>query len=104
MNHHKEKLKDRPIMPKTVLILGGSGKVALHLTRLLITRGDTVHSLIRNPDQVPALTALGAKPVVQSLEDSSVADLGATFTRLKPDVIVSLGGARPSTPIVLLCY
>jgi len=76
-------------MPKTILILGGSGRVALCLTRLMTTRGDTVYSLIRNPAQSATLVSLGANPIVQSLEDSSVTDLAATFTRLEPDVVVS---------------
>jgi len=85
-------------MSKTILILGGSGRVALHLTRLLLTRGDTVHSLIRNPSQASTLTSLGAKPIVQSLEDSSVADLAATFTQLKPDVVVSSNTQQQKQP------
>lgn len=77
-------------MSKTILILGGSGRVALCLTRLLTARGDTVHSLIRNPSQSGTLISLGAKPVVQSLEEASIADLADTFIRLRPDVVVSL--------------
>ena len=33
-----------------VAIAGGHGKIALRLTRLLRDRGDSVRSLIRNPD------------------------------------------------------
>jgi nucleoside-diphosphate-sugar epimerase len=85
-------------MPHTILILGGSGKVALHLTKQLISRGDTVHSLIRNPSQAAHLKSLGANPVVQSLEDSSVSSLTATFTRLKPTAIVWSAGAGGGNP------
>lgn len=80
-------------MAKTILILGGSGKVALNLTKLLTSRGDTVHSLVRNPEQVSTLTSLGAKPFIQSLDDSSVSDLAATLAHLKPDVVVWSAGA-----------
>lgn len=83
-------------MPKTILILGGSGRVALCLTRLLTTRGDTVHSLIRNPSQSQTLISLGAKPVVQSLEESSVDDLAETFIRIRPDVVVSHHVIQPN--------
>ena len=53
-------------MTKT-LIFGGNGKVARHLTTILLTASSSasssVTSVIRNPDQIPAISALGATPV-----------------------------------------
>lgn len=55
-----------------VVIAGGHGKIAMHLTKLLIERGDQVRSLIRNSDHAPEIEALGAKPVVSDLEADDV--------------------------------
>ncbi|KAK0312921.1 hypothetical protein LTR01_002584 [Friedmanniomyces endolithicus] len=36
-----------------IILFGGSGKVARHITRLLAAEGHTIHSIIRKPDQNP---------------------------------------------------
>lgn len=77
----------------TTLIFGGSGKVARHITRQLVALKHDVHSVIRNPSQTSDLEALGAKPIVQSIEDSSVSDLTATIRSLSPSTIVWAAGA-----------
>jgi len=83
----------------TTLIVGGSGKTARHLTRLLTTtHSHTVHSLIRNADQSPSLRSLGAHPIVQSLETSSVSDLASTIRSVAPDVVVWAAGAGGGSP------
>lgn len=82
----------------TTLIIGGSGKVARALTSLLISKNHTVHSLIRNPAQSASITALGAKPIVQSIESTSTADLIATIRSCSPDVIVWSAGAGGGDP------
>ncbi|KXT07221.1 hypothetical protein AC578_2457 [Pseudocercospora eumusae] len=82
----------------TTLIFGGSGKVARHLTRLLCAEGQTVHSIIRNPDQIPSIKSLGANPIVQSIETSSVADLIATIKSTQPSTIVWAAGAGAGSP------
>lgn len=81
-------------MPVT-LIFGGGGKVARHLTRILTTTSPAheVHSIIRNPDQISGLVALGAKPIVQSIEEASISDLVVTLRDIKPDVVVWSAGA-----------
>jgi nucleoside-diphosphate-sugar epimerase len=81
-------------MPST-LIFGGSGKVAQHLTKILTTAKPpyTVYSIIRNPDQSDDIKALGGEPIVQSIEDSSVADFVSTLQKYKPDSIVWSAGA-----------
>ena len=43
-----------------VLIIGGHGKVGLLAAPKLVDKGFQVTSLIRNPDQVPAIESLGA--------------------------------------------
>lgn len=45
-------------MPR-ILLLGGAGKIALHLTPLLLARGSSYHltSVIRNPDQTETIVA-----------------------------------------------
>lgn len=82
----------------TTLIVGGSGKVARALTTLLVSRNHTVHSIIRNASQSSSLEALGAKPIVQSIETSSVADLTKTYRSISPDVIVWSAGAGGGDP------
>lgn len=51
-----------------ILIIGGHGKVALLLARVLTDRGDEVASVIRNPDQSDDVRAVGAEPVVFDVE------------------------------------
>lgn len=51
-----------------VVIVGGHGKIARHLGRLLAQRGDTARGIIRNPDHAEDLRADGIEPVVADLE------------------------------------
>ncbi|QNG20091.1 SDR family oxidoreductase [Rhodococcus triatomae] len=51
-----------------VAIIGGHGKIALQLARILTARGDEVTSVIRNPDQAGEVAATGATPVVADVE------------------------------------
>lgn len=60
-----------------VLLLGGHGKVALHMTKLLAAQNHSVTSIIRNPDHVKEIQELAppnspslVNPVVASLEES----------------------------------
>ncbi|KAF2194075.1 Rossmann-fold NAD(P)(+)-binding protein [Zopfia rhizophila CBS 207.26] len=84
----------------TTLIFGGSGKVARQLTRILALQSPPhkIYSIVRNPDQVSPLEALGATPIVQSIEDSSVSDLAETLKRYNPDVVVWSAGAGGGDP------
>lgn len=79
----------------TTLIIGGSGKVARHLTRLLANPpySHKVHSVIRNSDQVSELQAIGASPIVASIEDADTSSIADIFKSTTPDVIVWLAGA-----------
>ncbi|OBI30329.1 NAD-dependent dehydratase [Mycobacterium sp. E1386] len=51
-----------------IIVIGGHGKVALQLTRILTERGDEVSSVFRNPDHSDDVAATGAKPVVADIE------------------------------------
>jgi len=79
----------------TTLIFGGSGKVAQHLTKLLVGASPPhkVYSVIRNPGQSSEIKGLGAEPVIQSIEDSSIDDFVATLQKYKPDAVVWSAGA-----------
>ncbi|KAH0356325.1 NAD(P)-binding protein, partial [Aureobasidium melanogenum] len=68
-------------------------KVARHLTTKLVASSYTVHSIIRKESQIPELEALGSKPIVQSIEESSVNDLAATIKKHSPNVVIWSAGA-----------
>lgn len=85
--------------PTSALIYGGSGKVARHITRLLAARpSTTVHSIIRNPSQTASIAALGAHPIVQSIEDSSVEDMASTMTSVRASAVIWSAGAGGGDP------
>ena len=50
-----------------------------NITRLLAQQSHTVHSIIRKPEQKASISELGGKPIVQSIEDSSVEAMAATI-------------------------
>jgi uncharacterized protein YbjT (DUF2867 family) len=50
------------------VIIGGHGKVALQLARVLTERGDAVSSVFRNPDHSDDVAGTGAKPVLADIE------------------------------------
>jgi uncharacterized protein YbjT (DUF2867 family) len=61
-----------------IVIIGGHGKVALHLARILSQRGDEALSVIRNPAHTDDVAEAGATPVVADIEDldtDALADL-----------------------------
>ncbi|KAK3385371.1 hypothetical protein B0H63DRAFT_472802 [Podospora didyma] len=93
-------------MAHHVLLLGGHGKVAQHLTPLLLRRGWAVTSVIRNPDQVAAVQKLQERAaagsgnvgrlnvLVRSLEDvKTEANAKAILEEVKPDYVVWSAGA-----------
>ncbi len=51
-----------------VLVVGGHGKIALRLLRLLAARGHRARGLIRKPEQAADIQAVGAVLVVGDLE------------------------------------
>ncbi|GIZ46761.1 hypothetical protein CKM354_000987400 [Cercospora kikuchii] len=82
----------------TTLIFGGSGKVARHITRILSSEGGIVHSIIRNPSQKPDIESLGGRPIIQSIEDSSVEDFIQTIKSTQPNTVIWAAGAGGGSP------
>jgi uncharacterized protein YbjT (DUF2867 family) len=76
-----------------VLVVGGHGKIALRLLRLLAERGDAGRGLIRNPDHAVDLEAAGAQPVVCDLEATD--DISAQVEG--SDAVVFAAGAGPGS-------
>lgn len=80
-----------------ITIIGGHGKIALLLAPYLVARGDTVRSLIRNPDHADDVAATGAEPVVFDIENATV-DQFADALRGSDAVVFSAGagGGNPA--------
>lgn len=76
-----------------IAIAGGHGQIALHLTRLLTGRGDSVRGLIRDPGHSTDLEAVGAVPVVCDMETEH--DL-TQFVE-GADAVVFAAGAGPGS-------
>lgn len=76
-----------------IAIAGGHGQIALHLTRLLTGRGDSVRGLIRDPGHSTEIEAVGAVPVVCDMEAEH--DL-TQFVR-GADAVVFAAGAGPGS-------
>ncbi len=79
-----------------IVIIGGHGKVALHLARILTERGDEVTSVFRNPDHADDVSATGARPAVadiEQLDTEALADLLAGH-----DAVVFSAGAGGGDP------
>jgi uncharacterized protein YbjT (DUF2867 family) len=75
-----------------VVVAGGHGQVAQRLLRLLAERGDRARGLVRNPDHVADLEALGAEGVVADLEHDDV-----TGAVAGADAVVFAAGAGPGS-------
>ncbi|MGM0931707.1 MAG: SDR family oxidoreductase [Actinomycetota bacterium] len=58
-----------------IAIIGGHGKVALHLSRILSSQGHQVSSMIRNPDHAADVRDTGATPVLADVETATVGEL-----------------------------
>jgi uncharacterized protein YbjT (DUF2867 family) len=78
-----------------VAIVGGHGKIALRLTKLLTARGATVASLIRNPAHAEDIRALGGEPVVCDIEGASVAEV--TDAIAGASAVLFAAGAGPGS-------
>jgi nucleoside-diphosphate-sugar epimerase len=79
-----------------IAIIGGHGKVALHLSALLTEEGHSVTSFIRNPDQAADVAATGASPSVLDVESSTTAELAAALRN--HDAVVWSAGAGGGNP------
>lgn len=79
-----------------IVVIGGHGKVALQLARILTDRGDEVSSVFRNPDHSDEVTATGAETItadIERLDTNALADLMAGH-----DAVVFSAGAGGGNP------
>jgi len=74
-----------------IAIIGGHGKIALHLAGHLTTAGNEVTSFIRNPDQSADISATGATPLVADVETLSADELATLLAGF--DALVWSAGA-----------
>ena len=79
-----------------IVVIGGHGKVALHLARIVTERGDEVTSVFRNPDHADDVAATGARPVVADIETLDTAALADLLAR--QDAVVFSAGAGGGNP------
>ena len=78
-----------------VAIAGGHGRIALRLAERLSERGESVVSLIRNPDHADDVRARGGQPVVCDLERAGVAEVARAITGAS--AVVFAAGAGPGS-------
>ncbi|MGA3256719.1 MAG: NAD(P)H-binding protein [Mycobacterium sp.] len=79
-----------------VNVIGGHGKIALQLARILSERGDEASSVFRNPEHSDDVAGTGAKPVVadiEQLDTTALANLSAGH-----DAVVFSAGAGGGNP------
>lgn len=87
-------------MAKTrVLLLGGHGKVSLHLTPLLLAKNWDLTSVVRNPAHEEEIIKLGDNQpgkvdvLIESLENvKSENDAQKVLDKVKPDIVVWSAG------------
>ncbi len=79
-----------------IAVIGGHGKVALQLARILTERGDEVSSVFRNPDHADDVAATGARPVVTDIERLDTDAL--TGLLAGHDAVVFAAGAGGGNP------
>jgi uncharacterized protein YbjT (DUF2867 family) len=79
-----------------ILVIGGHGKVALRLARILSEHGDRVTSVFRNPDHTDDVAATGAHPVVADIEQLDTDAL--TVLIAGQDAVVFSAGAGGGNP------
>src|SRR2546429_323122 len=80
-----------------VVIAGGHGQIALLLSRMLVERGDAPVGIVRNPDHVDDLKAIGADAVVLDLERATVEEVAEVLAGA--DAVVFAAGAGPGSGI-----
>jgi uncharacterized protein YbjT (DUF2867 family) len=78
-----------------IAIIGGHGKVALQLTKILTKGGHQVSSVIRNKDHAADVEAAGATPVIADVAELSVEQMADIF-REHAGVVWSAGAAGSS--------
>jgi uncharacterized protein YbjT (DUF2867 family) len=78
-------------MAMEVAIVGGHGKIALRLLRLLSERGDRARGLIRNPDHAGEVEATGATAVGADIENLDADAIARSIAGV--DAVVFAAGA-----------
>jgi uncharacterized protein YbjT (DUF2867 family) len=78
-----------------VVVVGGHGKVAMRLLKLLVAQGDRGRGVIRNPDHAADLEELGAEAAVLDLEAEGSEELGEAIDGA--DAVVFAAGAGPGS-------
>lgn len=79
-----------------IAIIGGHGKVALHLARKLTSDGTQVSSVFRNPEHSEEVAETGAQPVVADIENASTEDIAGLL--VGHDAVVFAAGAGGGNP------
>ncbi len=79
-----------------IVVIGGHGKVALQLARILTDRGDEVSSVFRNPGHAADVAAAGAAPVVADIERLDTEALAGLVAG--HDAVVFSAGAGGGNP------
>lgn len=79
-----------------IVIIGGHGQVALHLSKILSERGDQVTSVFRNPNHAEEVMVTGAQPLTADIEQLDT----ATFVEVLSghDAVVFSAGAGGGNP------
>ncbi|KAF5334968.1 hypothetical protein D9611_009943 [Ephemerocybe angulata] len=80
-------------MSKNITLIGGHGKVALKLARLLADENNTVYSVIRNEAQSDNVRSSGAQPIHLSLEKDSVEKFTKHFVDTQTEIVYFVAGA-----------
>src|ERR1044072_4382587 len=78
-----------------VVVVGGHGKIAMQLLRLLASRGDKARGVIRKAEQVADLEEVGAEAIVLDIETAEAASLGEAIGTA--EAIVFAAGAGPGS-------
>src|SRR5882724_10804603 len=80
------------VEPVNVVIVGGHGKIAMRLSKILAGRGDSPRGIIRKTEQADELEAIGAEPIVLDIENVEIDDAVAGA-----DAVVFAAGAGPGS-------
>jgi len=80
-------------MALDVAVVGGHGKIAVRLLRLLSERGDRARGLIRNPDHAAEVEATGATAVGADVENLDADAIARSIAGVDAIVFAAGGGA-----------
>ncbi|MGB9222578.1 NAD(P)H-binding protein [Mycobacterium sp.] len=79
-----------------IIVIGGHGKIALLLSRILTERGDQVTSVFRNPEHTEDVAKTGATPVPADIEQLDTTALA--YLLGGHDAVVFSAGAGGGNP------